>query len=78
MAPRIEDGGQQHFIFPPFFKSQIANRKSTGGFKRLQRIGNDAAANHNLIGCAHKILDWPHKGAKARKRIILRDFASAV
>jgi hypothetical protein len=24
------------------------------GFKRLQRIGNDAAANDNLTGCAHK------------------------
>jgi len=30
----------------------------------LQRIGNDAAANDNLIGCAHKISGWPQKGAK--------------
>jgi hypothetical protein len=55
--PRIEDGGQHHFIFQHSSnrKSAIANRKSTGGFKRLQRIGNDAAANNNLIGCAHKL-----------------------
>ena len=56
--PRIEDGGQHHFIF---------QRRPGGrgdGFKRLQRIGNDAAANDDLIGCAHKILGWPRKGAK--------------
>jgi hypothetical protein len=76
MAPT--DRGRRAAAFHFSAILQIANRKSTGGFKRLQRIGNDAAANHNLIGCAHKILDWPHKGAKARKRIILRDFASAV
>ena len=34
------------------------------GFQRLQRIGNDAAANDNLTGCAHKISGWPQKGAK--------------
>jgi hypothetical protein len=51
-------GGQPHFIF---------QRRPGGrgdGFKRLQRIGNDAAANDNLIGCAHKISGWPRKGAK--------------
>jgi hypothetical protein len=37
------------------------------GFKRLQRIGNDAAANNNLMGCAHKISGWPQKGAKGAK-----------
>jgi hypothetical protein len=26
-----------------------------GGFKCLQRIGNNAAANNNLADCAHKI-----------------------
>jgi hypothetical protein len=56
-------GGQHHFIFLPSSNRQsaIANRKSTGGFKGLQRIGNDAAANDNLIGCAHKISGWPLK-----------------
>src|ERR1017187_5541612 len=53
---RVEDGGQHHFIF----------QRRPGGrgdwFKRLQRIGNDAAANDNLIGCAHKISGWPRKG----------------
>jgi hypothetical protein len=37
----------------------------------LQRIGNDAAANENLIGCAHKYL-----AAKWHMRIFHRDFAS--
>jgi hypothetical protein len=46
--PRIEDGGQQHFIL------QIGNRKSIGGFKRLQRIGQNPSTNDNLVGCAHK------------------------
>ena len=61
--PRIEDGGQHHFIF---------QRRPGGrgdGFKRLQRIGNDAAANNNLIGCAHKISGWPRKGAKGAKEL---------
>jgi len=48
--PRVEDGGQHHFIF----------QRRPGGrgdrFQRLQWIGNDAATNDNLIGCAHKIL----------------------
>jgi hypothetical protein len=42
--PRIKDGGQHHFIF---------QRRPGGrgdGFQRLQRIGNDAAANNDLIG----------------------------
>ena len=29
--------------------------------KLRQRIGHDAAANDNLIGCAHKISGWPRK-----------------
>jgi hypothetical protein len=47
---QIEDGGQHHFVFQYSSnrQSQIANRKSPGGFQRLQRIGNDAAANDNL------------------------------
>ena len=48
--PRIEDGGQHHFIF----QHRAGGRGD--GFKCLQRIGNDAAANNNLIGCAHKII----------------------
>ena len=45
--PRIEDGGQHHFIF---------QRRPCGrgdGFQGLQRIGNDAAADDDLVGCAH-------------------------
>jgi uncharacterized protein (DUF697 family) len=50
--PRIEDGGQHHFIF----QRRPGGRRD--GFKRLQRIGNDAAANNNLIGCAHKFFSY--------------------
>jgi hypothetical protein len=45
-------------------KSKIANRKSIDEFKRLQRIGNDAGADDDLTGSAHKISGWPRKGAK--------------
>ena len=40
---------------PKYQKSAIVNRKLIDGFQSLQRIGNDAAANDNLTGCAHKI-----------------------
>jgi hypothetical protein len=43
--------------------------------KRRQRIGNDAAANDNLVGCAHKISGWPRKGAKGAKEFFRREFA---
>src|ERR1019366_3638794 len=45
----------------------LAPRQSIDGFKRLQRIGNDAAANNDLVGCAHKISGWPRKGTKGAK-----------
>jgi hypothetical protein len=41
--------------------SQIANRKSTGGFKRLQRIQHEPGANDDLVCGAHKT-GWPRKG----------------
>jgi hypothetical protein len=35
--------------------------------KRLLRIGNDAAADDNLIGCAHKFLVGRKKAQQAQK-----------
>jgi hypothetical protein len=53
---RIKDGGHHHFIFLPSSnrQSEIANRKSGGGFKRLQRIGHDPGANDDLVCSAAK------------------------
>jgi hypothetical protein len=65
---QIENGGQPHFTVLLLQignrKSQIVNRKSTGGFKRLQRIRHDLGANDDLVCGAHKSA-WPRKGVKA-------------
>jgi hypothetical protein len=48
------------------FKFETAHRKLLDGFQRRRRTGNEAAANGNLTGCAHKIF-WPRKSAKGAK-----------
>jgi hypothetical protein len=65
---RIEDGKQHHFILLPSSNRQsaIANRKSIGGFKRLQRIGHDPGANDDLVCGAHES-GWPRMSAEGAK-----------
>ncbi len=46
--PRIEDGGQHHFIL------QRRSGRRRDGFKRLQRIRRDPGANDDLVCGAHE------------------------
>jgi len=53
-------GEQHHFILLPSSNrhSQIVNRKSAGGFKRLQPSGHDPGADDHWVCGNHYLSSW--------------------